>query len=110
MAYKLLGQVLPSGGSLTPLYICPENRQVVASTLFITNQSSQDATFRVSVAMNGESDATKHYLYYDEPIRAKRSYEVTRGITLQENCHIRVYSSNGQISFNLFGDERDEDS
>lgn len=110
MAFQVLGQLVPATHNLEVLYIVPADKQVIISTINICNQSAQDAYFYISIAPSGATDNPRQYIYYMEPVRAYRSFEVTRGLTLPENCHIRVKSSNGLCSFQAFGDVRDEDA
>jgi hypothetical protein len=109
MAFEILGQHIPAAHTLEALYIVPADKQVVASTLNVCNESLEDAYFYISLAVDGATDADKQYLYYREPIRGYRTYEITRGLTLPPGTHVRVKSTNGHTAFQLFGDVRDSE-
>lgn len=97
-------QAFPDAGALVTIYTCPEDDEATSSTLMICNQSGSEGTFRVAIAPEGADDAREHYIYYDEPLRAKRSFAVTIGMTFLEGDEVRVQSS-GLMSFSFFGRE-----
>lgn len=103
--YKVLGQIKPSATTDTTLYTVPSSTQSVCSTLSVCNTASATATFRVRVKINNAADDDKQYLMFDTPIVAKDTLLLTFGATLGAGDVVRVYSSNGSISFQLFGSE-----
>ena len=103
--FKVLGQVTPGAGTLTTLYTVPAVTSSTLSTLLAANRSSLPTNFRVSVAVAGAADEAKQYLYYDVPLAANDTFAATLGVTLATTDLVRVRSSNGQVSFNLFGVE-----
>lgn len=104
-APRILGQSIPAANTLTTLYTVPGATSVVISTLVICNQSNQPANFRVSVAISGAANDLRQYVYFDEIISSMRAFPVTCGWTLATTDVVRVQSSNGLCSFNLFGAE-----
>lgn len=104
-ALKVLGQARPASATLTTLYTVPATAQTTTSSLVACNTHSGNSTTRVSVAVNGEADALKQYIYYDHQISAKESHVAVLGMTLNEGDVVRVYSDNGNVSFSLFGVE-----
>lgn len=104
-AAKTLGQSLPTGGTLTDLYVVPGATSAVLSTLVICNQGTVDDKVRVAVAVAGAADTAKQYLYYDLAVAAKDTFAATLGLTLAATDVLRVYSLGGQCSFNIFGAE-----
>lgn len=103
--YKILGQVAPSATTETDLYTVPASTQTIASTLMVANRSTSDATFRLSISADGAATATKDYIAYDVTCPGNGLYALTIGITLDATDKIRVYASNANLSFNLFGSE-----
>jgi hypothetical protein len=103
--YKVLGQVYPAGSTDTTLYTVPAATQTVSSTINVCNQASSSATFRVSVRPLGATLNNQHYLSYETPIPAYDSIPLTLGITLGATDVVTVRSSNGSISFSIFGSE-----
>lgn len=110
--YKVLGQVSTASTSLTPLYTVPTGRQAVISTLTVTDVNNLACSFAVSVAVAGEADDKKQYLYgsptaglYLDP---GDTFIATVGITLGPGDVVNVRNiSDGstQITFQLFGSE-----
>lgn len=102
---KVLGQLAPSATTLETLYTVPNKARTVASSLVICNRGSA-TTFRAAVAIAGETDATKQYLYYDADIDANDTFVATVGMTLSGADAVRVYAGSANLSFNLFGEEQ----
>lgn len=103
--YKVLGQSAPSATTETTLYTVPSATQTVVSTLTVTNRSLSDATFRVSVSVNGAATATKDYIAYDLTCAGNGFVSFTIGATMDAADVVRVYASTADLSFNLFGSE-----
>lgn len=95
-------QLAPGASSLSTLYTVPGATTAVLSSLIVCNRSALRGTFRVVVAIAGAALADEQYLYYDEPVDGNRTWAITLGITLGAADVVKVLSSNGQMSFNLF--------
>lgn len=104
---KILGQVSPSATTETDLYVVPDAKGAVVSSIVVCNRSTS-ATFRVSVSYSGAATANKDYLYYDLTIAANDTFIFTIGITLSNADEIRVYASSANLSFSCFGAEFDQ--
>jgi hypothetical protein len=92
-------QALPAAGVLKDAYTVPVAAYAVISTGFVCNQSSQQTTFRISIAVQGMADAAFQYLYYDVVIDGNDTFAFTCGVTLIAGDVVRVQSANGQCSF-----------
>jgi len=104
-AFKTLGQIAPSAGAMTVLYVTPAVTNVTVSSLVMCNQGAA-TTVRVAVARTAESTlAAYHYIYYDLPIAANDTFIATVGITGAATQEIRCSSQSGLVSFNAFGAE-----
>lgn len=100
---KVLGQATPAA-ALTTLYTVPAATSTTVSSVVICNRSAGSLPFRLSVAVAGAADATKQYLYFDEPVAANDTFIATIGITLATTDVVRCYGDAGSnLSFNLFG-------
>ena len=104
-ALKILGQSSGSTGSNVDIYTVPALTSATVSTITVCNRGNTSTSFRVSVALGGEVDATKQYIYYDVPIDAYETFATTIGITLATSDIIRGYAANANLSFNIFGIE-----
>lgn len=103
---KVLGQAYPDAGVLLGLYVVPDDKQAVCSTVTACNRGTTKADIRVSVAVDGAEDTDKQYVL-DTDVSAKRTFAGTIGMTLGAGDIVRVYSSTGRVAFNLFGSESD---
>lgn len=105
VVYKVLGQSAPSATTETTLYTVPAATETIVSTLSVSNRSATDATFRVSVSVNGAATATKDYIVYDITCPGAGFLAFTMGFTMDATDVVRVYASSANLSFNLFGSE-----
>lgn len=103
--YKVLGQSNPAATTSTALYTVPAVTQAIVSTLTVCNQSATDATFRVSISVNGATLSAKEYIAYDSTVRGNGFISFTLGISLGAADVIRVYGSSANLSFSAFGTE-----
>ena len=101
-AYKSPKQSSPNANTLTDLYTVPAATQAVASSISVCNRDSNPGKFRIAVSVGGGAIADKDYLHYDTQIAGNDNYTATIGPTLTATDIVRVYSSNGLISFNMF--------
>ena len=104
-AYKVLGQQEPAATTETTLYTVPSLTQAVCSTLSVCNRATSAGTFRVRIKINNAADADAQYVCFDAPIAAKDTLLLTFGATLGAGDVVRVYSSNADTAFQLFGSE-----
>lgn len=104
-AYKVLGQVKPAATTETTLYTVPADSQAVCSTLSVTNMSASAGTFRIRIKVDGAANDDKQYLAYDAPVDGNDMLLLTFGATLGDTDVISVYSSSGNVVFQLFGTE-----
>lgn len=104
-AYKVLGQSSPAATTETDLYTVPAATSAVASSVIVCNRSAVLATFRISIAVGGVATTNKDYIYYDLPIGANDTFIATIGVTLATTDKVKVYASNTNLSFSLYGSE-----
>jgi hypothetical protein len=103
--YKVLGQSAPSATTETDLYTVPAATETIVSTLVVANRAATDATFRVSISVNGAATATKDYIAYDLSCGGNGINAFTFGLTIDATDKVRVYASSADLSFSLFGSE-----
>ena len=77
---------------------------ITLRSLVICNRSGTAATFRLSLAVGGEADATKQYLFYDTPIVPNDSFTSALEIGMRPGDLIRAYASTANLSITLFGE------
>jgi len=105
-AFKILGQVNPSATTASDLYTVGAGKETVVSTITVCNQGSSSGTYRIAVRENGDTLATKHYIFYDVDLAAKATDTHTLGLTLNASDIITIYASTANFSFNAYGSEK----
>jgi hypothetical protein len=103
--YKTLGQSNPVATTETALYTVPAATSTIASSVIVCNRSTVLSTFRISIAIGGAATTNKDYIYFDLPIGANDTFIATIGVTLAATDVVRVYASNTNLSFSLYGSE-----
>lgn len=105
-AYKVLGQNSPAANTDTTLYTVPSSTSTIVSTISVCNTSLTLGDFiYISVRPAGESLASKHYMFFNEPIAPSSNLSITIGLTLATTDVITIKSLNGISSFNAYGSE-----
>lgn len=102
---KILGQSAPAATTETTMYTVPGATSTTCSTLVICNRGGTAASFRITVVLGAGASGNANHLYYDCPIDPNQSIALTLGLTLQATATVRVYASNTNLSFSLFGVE-----
>jgi hypothetical protein len=101
--YGILGtQIKPSAATLTTLATGGSNGTIVANFTACNSSGSNDS-IRVALTPSGGSTAAANYVYYDFVVGANGTLESTPGWTLASGDTLKVYSTNGNISFTATG-------
>ena len=103
MGYGIKGQIASAVATEELLYTVPDNKAYVGNIL-ICNRGAAD-TFRIWVIPGGGATSNEYALFYDTPIGVNATIEVTTGLSLRETDEVKVYSTNGTLSFTIFGKE-----
>ena len=103
--YKVLGQVVSTASVDTNVYTVPSSTTAIISSIVVVNRGTDGTTFRVAVRPNGATIENKHYVAYGVALAKSSTAVMTIGITCAVSDVISVYSTNGTLSFNLFGAE-----
>ena len=103
--YKVLGQSYPTLATLTDCYTVPAATSVIVSSITVCNSSNVTDSFSVSVAVAGAANNLKQYISSAVSISGNSTVTLTLGITLAATDVVRVYSTLGGLSFNIFGTE-----
>jgi hypothetical protein len=104
--HGMLGQAAPAATTLTTAYTVPSGKHATVRVI-VSNRSSTADTYRIAVSPNGASIANGHYLAYDEPILGNKSL-ASAAFTVGDTDVVRVYSTNGNMSFSVTGIEEDD--
>ena len=101
--YGILGtQAKPAATTLTTLVTGATNGTIVSSFQCCNSAGTNDS-IRVALTPSGGTTATLNYVYYDFVIPANSTLQETPGWTLATGETLKVYSTNGNISFTATG-------
>ena len=92
-------RIKPSATTLTTLFTATAD--CVVSSIVVCNTGTA-SDFRIAIRPLGASIQDEHYIYYDLPIDANDTFIATIGISLLDTDVISVYSTSGNVTFNLF--------
>jgi hypothetical protein len=102
--FGALAQSTPAATTLTDAYTVPAARRAEFEVV-ICNRSIA-TTIRLQHAIAGAASANGQYLLYDFAIGANEA-QVTARMTGAATDVIRVYSTSGNVTFNVNGIEED---
>lgn len=97
---RILAQSAPAATTLTDAYKAPDGGAKLGQ-IVITNQDAGASTVRIAISKDGDAIAASHYLYYTLSIAIAETKVLTLNLTLNVNDVVRVYSSSGNVSFQL---------
>jgi hypothetical protein len=103
VAVGLLAQFVPPGGVEQAIYQVPASNRTFISELAVCNRGAGAASFRFSISKGGAATANTDYLYFNIPIGGNDTFASDIGVTLSVADTIRVFASNGNLTFTLFG-------
>lgn len=102
---RVLGQSNPAADDLTPLYQANDIDFCTVSTIVVCNQVEEEGRFKIAIAVAGEAEHPKQFLYYNQLLDGNSTFMVTIGITLSAGDIIMVGANSSSFSFCAFGVE-----
>lgn len=103
---KVLGQLNPDAAALTAIYTVPSGKSARNVTFTVCNRSSVATSFRVSIAVGGDADHVKQYIFYDNAITGNETVAADIDATLNGGDEVRVYATLATLTFTVFGVEQ----
>lgn len=100
----VLAQSAPAATTATSIYTAPTGKIASIDTLLVCNRGAA-SSYRVYLTYNPSSIQTKEYIYYDTPILANDTFTAEISITISGAITVGIYSTSGNISFTLLGEE-----
>lgn len=98
-----LAQLNPSATTLTALFTAERSTSIEGITVV---NSGANSSFRLSLAIAGEADSLKQYIYYDQSLNANNTLLFEPGFVIKGGDIIRCYAGNASMAFQVFGVER----
>jgi hypothetical protein len=107
-AYKILGQLAPSGTTETVLYVSPLSTETLVTNITVTNRGATTQTFDIyiyqSVVSNGTTSPAVNSLYKNISVAANTTVILQPGITLPAQNTI-VAKGNSNLTISAYGVE-----
>ena len=103
--YTILGQVNPTGNTLTKLYQVPAGNSAVISSINIANLDTNPAAFSIAANVSGVATANANYLAWRVPIPGNDSISLSLGVTLNASAQLSVNANTSLVSFSACGTE-----
>lgn len=103
--YKVLAQSDPAVATLTAVYTVPGSTSAVISSIVAAERNGVADAIRISIAVAGAADTPAQYIAFDFALAANDVATFTLGITLAATDVVRIFSTTGDTSFNVFGVE-----
>ena len=114
--YKILGQIFPGANTLTNVYVVPASTNTIINTIYVCNQSTQNANVDLIVRPIDETLSNNHYILKEQDVNQADTLILNLNLTLSENtilvannAHKSGQSLLGNVSISAFGVEVTED-
>lgn len=103
--HKVLEQLAIPATTLTNLYVVPLGYRFKINEVLVCNRSATTTAFSMSIAINGEADSDKQYIYKDLPIDGHDTFfmEPDNELSITGDDIIRVYADLANLSITLHG-------
>jgi hypothetical protein len=100
-----LAQSAPAATTLTAAYTVPAGK-VATVEVIVCERNAATALIRLALSPNGATIADTHYLFYNYNMAANDTLTTARFVVNAGDV-LRVYSSTGNVTFNINGIEED---
>lgn len=109
LPYKILGQVQPSGNTMTTVYTVPASTNTVVTTITICNQSQNTVTVNVAANLSGSAVSTKNYIITNFSLGAAETLVIEPRLAMNAasilSANITGANASSNVSVNAFGVE-----
>jgi hypothetical protein len=103
--YKILGQVSPSGNTLTNVYITGASTQAIVGTITIHNRNDSNCSYSLVVRPTAQSLDGKHFIIRGGVIPARELITITGAVTMNSNVLLAANTNQSNITINAYGAE-----
>jgi hypothetical protein len=104
--YKILGQVTPTAGVLTNVYVTPAGTEAVIGTITVSGyQEVGNSSFSLIVRPINEALNNKHFIFRGSPVIQGDMLVISGAITMNANCILAANNYTGNAHFTAFGVE-----
>jgi hypothetical protein len=104
--YKILGQVTPTPGSLTNVYVTGASTQTVIGTITISGLfETSNSSFGLVVRPINETLDDKHYIFRGSPVIVGEVLVISGAITMGPNTILAANNYTGNAHISAYGVE-----
>lgn len=102
----ILARLAPGAALESVLFQVPASSRAHIQGLTVANRGASPASFRFSLSPFGAPTAASDYVYYDLPLEGNDTFMSLLNVDLFSRDSVRVYSSNANLTFILYGGPR----
>lgn len=103
--YKILGQIAPSNGTITNVYVTNTVTSAIVSTITITSLQDANASYSLIVRPSNESLDQKHFIIRGGVVPPREVITITGAVTLNSNAILAANTTSDNLVFQAFGAE-----
>lgn len=104
-AYKILGQVTPSGNTLTNVYTTGSSTQAIVGTITLNNLSDANVSYSLVVRPTSIALSTEHYIIRGGVIPPRELITITGAVAMNSSVLLAANTNSGSVTINAYGAE-----
>ena len=109
LPYKILGQVQPTGNTMTTIYTVPAATNTMITTITVCNQSQNTVSVNVAANLSGSAISTRNFIITNYFLGATETLVLEPRISLNVgsilSANITGANAASNVSINAFGVE-----
>jgi hypothetical protein len=104
--YKILGQITPSAGVMTNVYVTGASTQAAIGTITVSGLfETSNSSFSLIVRPINEALSEKHFIFRGSPVIKDEVLVISGAITMGPNTILAANNYTGNAHFTVFGVE-----
>ena len=103
--HKVLGQINPTGNTLTNVYVTPASTSAIVGTITIRNLAGSNASYSLIVRPNNEEINAKHYIIRGGILPGNELISITGAVTMNADVILAANTNSDSVTFNAYGVE-----
>lgn len=104
-SYEILGQVSPTGNTLTNVYVTGASSSAIVSTITLLNFSDSNTSYSLLVRPINEAESSKHFIIRGGILPARELITITGAVTMNSSAILAANTNGSSVSINAFGVE-----
>lgn len=103
--YKILGQIAPTQGTITNVYVTNTTTSAIVSTITISSLQDANASYSLIVRPINESLDQKHFIIRGGVVPGREVITITGAVTLNSNAILAANTTSSNLVFHAYGAE-----